>query len=328
MRHLITGGAGFIGSHLAELLLQQGDEVTVLDDLSSGKRENIEYLESKSSFRLVVGSALDGSVLKGLISSADVVYHLAASVGVLRLLKEPVHVMHNNIGAVQSVLRAIDESGSSGCKIVFASSSEVYGELKEHPSREDDSLEFPAPTDTRWSYRISKAVGESMCLAYARERKMRVVVVRLFNTIGPRQNADRGPVVPRLVTQAVNGKPMTIFGDGRQTRSFASVREVVDAISRLAKDDRTDGEIFNVGANQEISILELADKIRLLAKSDSPIEFHPYEEVCGAGFVDVRRRVPDLTKLERVLGTRMPLELDETLADIVRSHQHVRHARP
>ena len=318
MRHLITGGAGFIGSHLAEYLLTHGHEVVVLDDLSSGHRENLAALEHNSSFELVVGSSLDVSLLSRYVPKVDVVHHLAASVGNFLLARHPATVLENNLGCLSAVLRV---AAVARRKVLFASSSEVYGDLNGRAFRESDPISLPSPTDTRWAYSYSKAAGESLALAFASEYHLPVVILRLFNTIGPRQSGRYGHVVPRMVSQAVAGQPITVFGDGRQTRCFAWVGDVVEAASTLAADPRADGQIFNVGTDQEISMLELAERIRRLAKSSSTIQFVPYIEAYEREFIDVRRRVPDISKLERFLGKRLQIETDAALAAIIEAHR-------
>jgi len=322
VHHLITGGAGFIGSHLAQYLLGQGEEVTVLDDLSSGRVENVEPFRSHAGFKYVAGSARDDALLAQLVPKAHVVHHLAASVGLFLLLERPVYVMENNVEGARAVLRAAD---AAGCKVVFASSSEVYGDLNSDAFHESDPLVLPPPTNPRWAYSYSKAVGESLALCYAHERHMPVTIVRFFNIIGPRQSGRHGHVVPRLVSQALNGQPLTVFGDGQQTRCFASVGEIARAIARLACDERANGEIFNIGSDREISMLELAERIRRLAGSASPIERVPYAEAYAPDFVDVRRRVPDLTKLETILGYRPPIDLDAVLREIIDSARQTKH---
>ncbi len=317
MKVLITGGAGFIGSHLAERLLEGGDEVSVLDDLSTGRLENIQGLVGRPGFEHRIGSALDAPLVAELARDADWIAHLAAAVGVRLIVERPTHTIHTNVRATEVVLEAAAEAR---CPVLVASTSEVYGKGNGIPFREDDDLNLGATTRSRWSYACSKALDEWMAFAYQRERGVPVLVVRFFNTVGPRQVGRYGMVLPSFVGQALCGEPIAVHGDGQQTRCFAHVRDVVEATRRLMADERSLGRVFNVGSDREISILELAELVRERAGSSSPIAFVPYEEAYAEGFEDMRRRVPDLSRLREATGfvPDTPLEeiVDDAIADL------------
>ena len=318
MRALVTGGAGFIGSHLAEALLAAGPEVIVLDDLSTGRAENLQAVEGHPRLEVAVGSVTDETLVRKLVRGTDVVYHLAAAVGVKLILERPVATIETNIVGTEMVLRAACEERP---RVVIASTSEVYGKNDRVPlSEEDDRLLGPT-TRSRWSYACSKAIDEFLALAYHREHGLPVTIVRFFNTIGPRQTGRYGMVVPRFVRQALDGRPITVYGDGCQSRCFTDVEDAVRATIALASEPAATGEVFNVGTTHEVTIETLAERVRALAGGASPIVRVPYDEAYQPGFEDLRRRVPDLRKAERVVGYRPRVPLDETLRRVI---QHLR----
>ena len=314
MHAFITGGAGFIGSHLAEALLDQGHQVTVLDNLSTGAIENIQHLKDRPGFRYVIDSVTNEPVLAELIDGADVVFHLAAAVGVKLIVEAPVHTIETNVHGTEVVLKHANKKKKL---VVIASTSEVYGKSTDVPFREDADLVMGPTPKHRWAYACSKAIDEFLALAYWKERKLPVIIVRFFNTVGPRQTGRYGMVIPNFVRQGLAGQPITVHGDGTQTRSFCYVGDVVDALLRLVSEPRAVGEVFNVGNNQEISILDLADKVRALTGGRSEIVTIPYDQAYEAGFEDMPRRVPDLTKISHLVGYEPKVGLDETLARVV-----------
>ncbi|MBV8162444.1 MAG: GDP-mannose 4,6-dehydratase [Acidimicrobiia bacterium] len=312
--YLVTGGAGFIGSHLTEALLARGDDVIVIDQLSTGRLENLAAVRSHPRFRFVKGSVLGELIVDELVSEADVVVHLAAAVGVKLLLDEPLHCLTQNIRGTEVV---IDAANRYGRKVLIASTSEVYGKNGRGPLSEDSDRVLGAPTKSRWAYSTAKAVNEIMAYAYHRERGLDAVVVRFFNTVGPRQSPAYGMVIPRLVRQAVAGEPLTVYGDGAQSRCFCHVNDIVRAVTGLLDEPAAVGEVFNVGGAEEISILGLATRVKELAGSESPIVFVPYEQAYGAGFEDMRRREPDTTKVRQLLGWAPTATLDDILAETI-----------
>lgn len=314
MRSLITGGAGFIGSHLAEALLHRGDEVCVIDDLSTGRIDNIEYLRDQPTFSCVVDTIQNRQRMANLVDRADIVYHLAASVGVRLIIESPVRTIETNVKGTEIVLEL---AAKKGRKVVIASSSEVYGKANAFPFSEDGDIILGPTSKSRWSYACSKAIDEFLALAYHREKQLPIVIARLFNTVGPRQTGRYGMVVPNLVKQALMGEPITVFGDGKQSRCFTWVGDTVNALIDLAKSPAAVGQVFNVGSEQETSIADLASLIKALTESPSPIVFVPYEQVYEEGFEDMRRRVPDLTKIRRVIGYEPTLALPKILAEII-----------
>ena len=314
MHAFITGGAGFIGSHLAEALLDQGHQVTVLDNLSTGAIENIQHLKDRPGFRYVIDSVTNEPVLAELIDGADVVFHLAAAVGVKLIVEAPVHTIETNVHGTEVVLKHANKKKKL---VVIASTSEVYGKSTDVPFREDADLVMGPTPKHRWAYACSKAIDEFLALAYWKERKLPVVIVRFFNTVGPRQTGRYGMVIPNFVRQGLAGQPITVHGDGTQTRSFCYVGDVVDALLRLVSEPRAVGEVFNVGNNQEISILDLAAKVQALTGGRSEIVTIPYDQAYEAGFEDMPRRVPDLTKISHLVGYEPKVGLDETLARVV-----------
>jgi UDP-glucose 4-epimerase len=316
---LITGGAGFIGSHLAERLVERGDRVTVLDDLSTGTRDNLRALEGNDRFHFVDGSVLDGPLVQHLVSAADVVYHLAAAVGVDFILRYPLRSLETNIRGTENVLRACGEAHR---RVLLASTSMVYGKNDKRPLSEDDDRVLGSGRLALWFYAAAKSIDESLALAYWQERRLPVVIVRFFNTVGPRQTGAYGMVVPRFVRQALRNQPLTVFGDGQQTRCFTNVFDAVQAVISLVESPQTSGEIFNIGQPNEIRILDLARHIVELTGSQSEIKLVPYHdpEAYGEraeGYEDTRRRVPDTSKLQRYTGFAPQVPLDETLRQVI-----------
>jgi UDP-glucose 4-epimerase len=321
---LITGGAGFIGSHLAESLLERGDRVTVIDDLSTGRFENIRHLTTHPRFHFAIDTITNEVVMDRLVSECDTIFHLAAAVGVSLIVKDPVRVIETNILGTHAVLRVANRYRK---RVLIASTSEIYGKSTRVPFREDDDR-LVGPTSTaRWAYSSSKAVDEFLGLAYHRQMGVPVVIFRLFNTVGPRQTGQYGMVVPRLVRQALNGERLTIYGDGRQTRCFCDVADAVRGIVALSECEVATGEIFNIGSTAEVSILDLAHRIvELVADAGGAggrdrIVFIPYEEAYEVGFEDMRRRVPDVSKIDKATGWRPAIALDETLRRVVAYYQ-------
>ncbi len=321
MRALITGGAGFIGSHLAEALLDAGHEVEVVDDLSTGSMENIEHLKNRRGFQYVIDSVTNEDLLAEQTDRCDVVFHLAAAVGVKLIVERPVHTIETNVHGTEVVLTQANKNSQKKKLVIVASTSEVYGKSTEIPFREDADLRLGATWKHRWAYACSKALDEFLALAYWKEKKLPVIVVRLFNTVGPRQTGQYGMVVPNFVKQALAGQPITVFGDGSQSRSFTYVGDVVDALMRLVDEPKAVGEVFNVGNGQEISILGLAEKIKEMTGSQSEIVKVPYDQAYGAGFEDMPRRVPDITKLQKFIGYEPKVQLTEILTRVIAHFQ-------
>jgi UDP-glucose 4-epimerase len=316
VRALITGGAGFIGSHLAEHLLAHGHQVLILDNLSTGSIENIAHLKGRAGFDYTIDSVANGPLVAELIDRSDVVFHLAAAVGVKLIVEQPVHTIETNVHGTEVVLK----HASKKKKLVFiASTSEVYGKSIDVPFREDADLVLGPSEKHRWAYACSKLIDEFLALAYWKERRLPVVVVRLFNTAGPRQTGQYGMVLPTFVRQALAGEPITVFGDGRQSRSFTYVGDVVDALVKLAQEPRAVGQVFNIGNTEEITITTLAERIKALTGSRSPIRYIPYDEAYEAGFEDMPRRVPDIAKLRRLIGFEPRVGLQEIIQRVVDS---------
>jgi len=314
VRALITGGAGFIGSHLAEALLAAGHEVAVLDDLSTGRLENLETVAGHPRLAVTVGTVTDEGLVRKAVAGADMVYHLAAAVGVRLILERPVGTIETNVAGTEAVLRAAAETRP---RVLIASTSEVYGKNDRVPLSEEDDRVLGPTTKSRWSYACSKAIDEFLGLAYHREHGLPVVIVRYFNTVGPRQTGRYGMVVPRLVRQALDGEPITVYGDGAQTRSFTDVEDAVRATVALSMAPEAVGQVFNVGTSHELTITALAERVRHLTGSASPIIYVPYDEAYQPGFEDLRRRVPDIAKAGRVIGYRPRVPLDETLCRVI-----------
>jgi UDP-glucose 4-epimerase len=320
MRFLVTGGAGFIGSHLCDYLIDEGHTVDVLDDLSTGSMENVAQLERNDRFRCTVGSVDDDEVVDALVREADVVVHLAAAVGVKLVVDSPVRAIETNVHCTEVVLARAD---SHGRPVLIASTSEVYGKSNALPFREDGDLQMGATDKSRWAYACSKAIDEFLAMAYWRERGLPVTVVRLFNTVGPRQTGSYGMVVPTLVGQALAGEPLTVYGDGRQMRCFCHVADVVQALAGLIYDERARGNVFNVGATAEISMLDLARRIIAATGSSSEICLTTYADAYGEGFEDMYRRIPDITKVHALIGWSPTRSLEDVIRDVVAYHRSV-----
>src|SRR5687768_6822938 len=299
VRALITGGAGFIGSHLAERLLELGHEVHVLDNLSTGSIDNITHLKGLDRFSYVIDTVTNEPLLAEMIDQCDVVFHLAAAVGVKLIVEQPVHTIETNVHGTEVVLKHANKKK----KLVFiASTSEVYGKSADVPFREGADVVLGASDKHRWAYACSKLIDEFLALAYWKERKLPVVIVRLFNTVGPRQTGQYGMVLPTFVRQALAGNPITVFGDGTQSRSFTYVGDAVDGLTRLAHEPRAIGGVFNIGNVGEVSMLELAEKVKAMTRSSSEIQMIPYDQAYEAGFEDMPRRVPDISKIRALIG--------------------------
>lgn len=314
MRILITGGAGFIGSHLAERLVTDGHTVTALDDLSTGRIENLAALDGHSRFGFVMGSILDAGLLEELASDADCIVHLAAAVGVKLIMDEPSRSILTNVNGTENVLRAALKRNTP---TFIASTSEVYGKSRKFPFSEDDDLTIGATKNLRWSYACAKTLDEFLTLSYVREAQLPAVVLRFFNTTGPRQTGRYGMVLPTFVQAALEGQPLRVHGSGAQTRCFGHVADVVEAMVRLIATPAARGQVFNVGNDQEVSILGLAEQVIMATGSSSPIELVPYSRVYPEGFEDMERRLPDVSKLERAIGFRPRRPLSEIIADVV-----------
>jgi len=315
MKALVTGGAGFLGSHLAEALLARGDEVYVLDNLSTGSIENVEALKAERRFHYTIDSVMNEPVAAELIDRVDVVLHLAAAVGVRLIVESPVNTIETNVHGTEMVLKLANKKKK---KVIVASTSEVYGKSNVVPFREDADLVLGATSKGRWSYACSKAIDEFLALAYQKEKRLPVVVVRLFNTVGPRQTGRYGMVIPNFVKQALLGHPITVYGDGTQSRCFTYVTDVVGALVKLALHEDAVGEVFNIGNDrEEITILELARRVKERARSRSEIVLVPYDKAYEEGFEDMPRRVPDLSKVQKLVGYDPQVHLDEILGRVI-----------
>lgn len=313
-RALITGGCGFIGSHLAEALLQRGDAVTVVDDLSTGRFANVRPLVGRPGFQFVIETIQNEAVMDRLVSECDIIYHLAAAVGVELIIQDPVRVIETNIKGCECILRI---GARYRKKILLASTSEIYGKSDNIPFAEDSDGVLGPTTRSRWSYACSKAMDEFLALAYAKQRALPVVIMRLFNTVGPRQTGRYGMVIPRFVRQAVLGEPLTVYGDGTQSRCFTYVGDVVRAVQGLADHPAAVGQVFNIGSSEEVTIGDLARRTIALAGSSSTISHIPYEQAYEAGFEDMHRRVPDTTKIRTLLGWQPQMPLDGILERVI-----------
>ena len=314
MRALITGGAGFIGSHLAEALLNDGHEVDIIDNLSTGSIRNVSHLKANPKFKYVIDTMTNEPVLAELIDRNDVIFHFAAAVGVKLIVEQPVHTIETNVHGTEVVLKHANKKKK---KVVIASTSEVYGKNTDVPFREDADLVMGPTSKHRWAYACSKAIDEFLALAYFKERKLPVVVVRFFNTVGPRQTGQYGMVLPTFVRQALANEPITVFGDGTQSRSFTYIADVVDCLLRLVKEPKAVGGVFNIGNRQEVTILALAEKVKAATGSSSKIVLVPYDEAYEAGFEDMPRRVPDLTKVKGLVDYEPRVQLDEIIRHVV-----------
>jgi len=311
---LITGGAGFIGSHLAEALLRKGDTVTIIDNLTTGQIRNLKAVEKHPQLSIAIEDIRNVNVMDRLVSECDIILHLAAAVGVQRIISEPIETIETNIGGTEVVLKTARRYRK---KVMIASTSEVYGKGVRIPFTEDDDSLLGATTRTRWSYAASKAIDEFLALAYYRHVDLPVSIFRLFNTVGPRQSGQYGMVLPRFVQSALKNEPITVYGDGAQQRCFCNVSNVVEAIVGLSESDAALGEVINVGSTEEISIFELAERVRDRADSASEIKSMAYDEAYEAGFEDFRRRVPSIEKIKRLIGWEPTTTLDETIDQII-----------
>jgi nucleoside-diphosphate-sugar epimerase len=318
LRVLITGGAGFVGSHLAEALLERGDEVFVLDNLSTGSIDNIAHLKSEPRFHYTIDTITNEPLLAEMIDTCDTVAHLAAAVGVKLIVEAPVHTIETNVHGTEVVLKHANKKKKL---VLIASTSEVYGKSGEVPFKEDADLVLGPSEKHRWAYACSKLIDEFLALAYWKERKLPVIIVRLFNTVGPRQTGQYGMVIPNFVRQALAGQPITVFGDGTQSRSFTYVGDVVRAMVALINEPAAIGHVFNIGHGAEIAINELAEKVKALTSSPSEIVHIPYDRAYESGFEDMPRRVPDITKLQSLIGFRPTVELDEILTRVIESYR-------
>lgn len=318
MSSLITGGAGFIGSHLAEELLNRGEEVYMIDDLSTGSIENIDHIKHRAGFHCIIDTIYNEAVLAELIDRCDVVYHLAAAVGVKLIVESPVHTIETNVHGTEAVLRHATKKKKH---VIIASTSEVYGKSNRVPFREDADLVLGPTTKGRWSYACSKAMDEFLALAYYREKKLPTTICRFFNTVGPRQTGRYGMVIPTFVSQALTGQPITVYGDGRQSRCFTSVRDVIRTLVTLVNHPKSVGQVFNIGSSQEISIADLANMVREFTDSSSEIVYIPYDEAYEEGFEDMPRRVPDISKIKSLVGFEPTLDLAGILKEIVEDYQ-------
>jgi len=314
MKALITGGAGFIGSHLAEALLARGDTVYVIDDLSTGSIENIQHLKAFDRFHYTVDTVTNAPVLAELVDLCDVVYHLAAAVGVRLVVESPVRTIETNLRGTEVVLAMASKKRK---KVFIASTSEVYGKSTDQPFREDGDLVIGPPHKGRWSYACSKAIDEFLGLAYWKERRLPVVIVRFFNTVGPRQTGRYGMVLPTFVRQALAGQPITVFGDGTQSRCFTYVTDVVDAVIKLTDREEAVGQVFNIGGDEEITIAELGRRVKKIAGSASEIVYVPYDEAYEEGFEDMPRRTPDLTRIRQIIGYEPKVGIDQIIERVV-----------
>ena len=312
---LVTGGAGFIGSHLCERLLEHGWEVFALDDLSTGSIQNVADLRERPDFHLVVDSVLNAAVVNELVYKCDVVYHLAAAVGVRLIVEQPVHTMVTNVQGTETVLEYCNRFGK---RVLIASSSEIYGDHRdERPLAEDDRRVYGPTTERRWLYADSKAIDEFLAFAYHQERRLDCVVARLFNTVGPRQSGQYGMVIPRFVQAALAGAPLELHGDGTQTRSFCHVSDTIRALASLMDDRGISGEVFNVGSTERVRIIDLAQRVIELTESESDVVFIPYERVYGLGVEDTLHREPAIDRIAEVVGWRPSLDLERVLADVI-----------
>ena len=318
MHYLITGGAGFVGSHLAEELLRRGHEVSVIDDLSTGSIHNIQHLKTFDRFHYVIETCADVHVMTELVDACDAVFHLAAAVGVKLIVESPVFTIETNVKLTEIVL---DLANKKKRPILITSTSEVYGKSTDLPFREDGDLVLGATTMGRWSYACSKAIDEFLAIAYWREKKLPTIVVRMFNTVGPRQTGQYGMVIPTFVKQALANKPITVFGDGTQSRCFTHVADVVRGLIGLMESTASYGQVFNIGSGGEITIRDLAMQIKEKARSSSEIQYIPYTEAYEAGFEDMVRRVPDTTKIGKAIGWKPSIPLGQILDDVIASQK-------
>ncbi len=314
MRALVTGGAGFIGSHLADRLLGRGDQVVLLDDLSTGRLANIEHLTGRPDAEFVLGSVLNADLVDHVVSRVDTVFHLAAAVGVNLIVEKPLESLMTNIRGTETV---IEKAHKYGKRVLVTSTSEIYGKNTSDSLSEDDDRILGSPLKSRWSYSEAKAIDEILAYTYWREKGLETVIVRLFNTVGPRQTGSYGMVVPRFVGQALRNQPITIFGDGTQTRCFCHVSDVVGGLVSLSEHPEAFGKVFNLGGSEEISITSLAERIVDLIGSESHIEFIPYDEAYEEGFEDMERRVPNTSRANRLVGFEPSVGLDDIIRSVI-----------
>jgi UDP-glucose 4-epimerase len=317
MNVLITGGAGFIGSHLAERLLARGDDVRVIDDLSTGSAENVQHLKTRRGFQCFVDTITNHRLMTQLVEQADIIYHLAAAVGVRLIVESPTRAMETNIRGTEIVLELAAQKKK---RLLVTSTSEVYGKRNHVPFREDDDLVLGPPDKGRWSYACSKLIDEFLSVAYWKEKGVPTVVARLFNVVGPRQTGRYGMVIPSLVKQALCGSDMTVYGDGSQSRCFTHVNDAVGALVALAESPEANGQVYNIGSTEEITILELARRIKEMTGSESRIVLIPYAQAYKDGFEDMMRRVPDLNKIQEIVGYRPSMNLEEILLSTIKYH--------
>jgi len=315
MKVLITGGAGFIGSHLTDALLEHGHHVTIIDDLSTGRMENFSHVRNFPNFQFAIETIRNEAVMDRLVSECDVIYHLASAVGVKLIVERPVEVIERCVMGTEVVLKIANRYKK---KVLLTSTSEIYGKSDQIPFKEDDDRLLGPTTKNRWSYSCSKAIDEFMALAYNKEKNLPIVIVRLFNTVGPRQTGQYGMVLPRFVLQAMNNEPLTVYSDGAQQRCFTYVSDVTSAMIKLMQHPRAEGQIFNIGSNEEISIKALAEKVIKLTNSKSKSVFIPYDEAYEEGFEDMKRRVPDFSKINALIGYEPKVTLDEAILSIYR----------
>ncbi|NOT61805.1 MAG: NAD-dependent epimerase/dehydratase family protein [Acidobacteria bacterium] len=319
MKVLITGGAGFIGSHLAEQYIKRGDDVYIIDDLSTGSIDNIAHLQGHAHFHYHLDTVTNQRLTAELVDLCDVVFHLAAAVGVKLIVESPVRTIETNIGGTEVVLQ---QCAKKQKRVLVASTSEVYGKSKQIPFSEEDDLVMGATNKGRWSYACSKAIDEFLAIAYWKEKRVPTVVVRLFNTVGPKQTGRYGMVIPNFVQQALKGEDLTVYGDGQQSRCFTHVSDVVGALMKLIEHPQAVGEVYNIGSTQEVSILQLAERIKTLADSDSEIKFLSYDKAYEEGFEDMHRRVPNIGKIHQLIGYQPTFTLDEILQSVIAHHRN------
>jgi UDP-glucose 4-epimerase len=313
MHVLITGGAGFIGSHLTDALLQRGHRVTIIDDLSTGKMENFAHVRAYPNFHFAIETIMNEAVMDRLVSECDMIFHLASAVGVELIVNQPVEVIERCVLGTEVVLKIANRYKK---KVLITSTSEIYGKNNKVPFNEEDDRILGPTTKSRWSYSCSKAIDEFLALAYFKEKKLPIVIARLFNTVGPRQSGQYGMVVPRFVQAAMNNQPIRVYGDGTQSRCFGYVGDVIGALITLANHSQAVGQIFNIGSDEEITIMELAQKVKAITGSHSEIIKVPYEEAYEQGFEDMARRVPDLTKIKNLIGYTPKVTIDEIIVRV------------
>ncbi|HDZ76911.1 MAG TPA: NAD-dependent epimerase/dehydratase family protein [Candidatus Omnitrophica bacterium] len=314
MKYLITGGAGFIGSHLADRLLEKQHEIVVLDNLSTGKYENIEHLENNSGFKIIIGDILDAKLVDRLMDQTDVVFHLAAAVGVDLIIKKPLESLTTNIKGSEIVLEAAHRYHK---KILITSTSEIYGKNVDGPLKEEDDRILGSPLKSRWSYSTAKAIDEILAYTYYKEKSLPAIIVRLFNTVGPRQTGAYGMVIPRFVSQALANEDITVYGEGNQSRCFLHVANATDALMKLTNTPKAIGEVFNIGSQEEITIKDLAERIIKMTGSTSKIVYVSYDKAYEEGFEDMARRVPDISKIHKLIGFAPSINLDGIIKSVI-----------